>query len=121
MTIESGQWTGKGLLWAYNNRALAHQKLGNNALALADVDRTLELDPLKHTTLNIRGKLRARLGNLDGAARDWARSFELGGVQFVRAHQEWLRFHGHYTGSIDGVYGPAMRKAMYACSRDLDC
>ena len=119
--IDSGEWSGSALSWAYSNRALAYQHLGDNNRALAEIDQALELEPTAYQTLNIRGNLRARLGNTDGADRDWTRSFELGGADYVRTFQDWLKYHGYFSGPIDGVYGRAMRDAMFACSKDLDC
>lgn len=119
--IESGQWKESDLAWAYSNRGLAYQFLGDDAAALREIDKALELEPLSHRTLNIRGSLRARTGNMQGAERDWKKSFELGGSGFVQAHQDWMRSLGHYTGPSDGVYGPRMREAMHACAQDLAC
>ena len=119
--IATGGENDPGVSWAYSNRALAYQHLGENGTALRDIDRALELEPTAYQTLNIRGNLRARMGLNDGAERDWARSFELGGAEYVKTFQDWLQYHGHYSGAIDGVYGAAMRRAMFACSEDLDC
>ena len=119
--IATGGENDPGVSWAYSNRALAYQHLGENRTALRDIDKALELEPTAYQTLNIRGNLRARMGLREGAERDWARSFELGGAEYVKTFQDWLQYHGHYRGPLDGVYGTSMREAMFACSKDLDC
>ena len=89
--------------------------------ALRDIDKALELNPQHHTAINIRGFLRARRGESEGATRDWGRSFEIGGRDFILAWQEYLISFGYYAGANDGVYGSVMERAMFVCARDPDC
>lgn len=119
--IDSGHWTGARLAWAYTNRGLAYQFRGRNREALENIDQALALNPLDPQALNIRGFLRARLGDSAGATVDWERSFALGGPAFVRSHQDWMQARGHYAGAIDGVYRAAMRRALFACAEDPAC
>lgn len=119
--IHSGDWSGVDLAWAYNNRALAYQHLGDEAQALRDIDMALELNPNYHTAINIRGFLRARRGEYAGATRDWRRSFELGGPDFLDAWREYLQSFGYYVGSEGAPYGPAIEEALFACSGNPEC
>ncbi len=43
--IRSGQYSGKDLVWAYNNRGNAYANLGNPARAIKDYDQALRLNP----------------------------------------------------------------------------
>ena len=45
VVIRSGQWQGKDLAWAYNNRGIANAELGNPARAIEDYDQALRLNP----------------------------------------------------------------------------
>lgn len=112
---------GEDLAWAYNNRALAYQHLGDEVKALRDIDTVLELSPSHHTAISIRGFLRARRGEYAGAVRDWRRSFELGGSEYVNAWREYLESFGYYVGADGDVLSPAMEEAMFACSGNPEC
>lgn len=119
--IHSGDWAGEDLAWAYNNRALAYQHLGDEEQALRDIDMALELNPGHHTAISIRGFLRARRGEYAGAVRDWRRSFEIGGPEFIAAWREYLESFGYYVGADDGRYNAAMEEALFACSGNPEC
>jgi WD40 repeat protein/tetratricopeptide (TPR) repeat protein len=65
-----------GLL--YSLRAQACENLGEDAKALADLDRAVSLEPRCRTLWENRGWLRLRLGNLPGAITDFARVVAIG-------------------------------------------
>lgn len=119
--IRSGRWNGASPAWAFTNRAIAHRGLGETIPAMSDVEQVLTLGPAHHKTLNVRGLLKAQRGDTWGAERDWEASFRLGGPDFVRAHQDWLRSFGYYRGAIDGVYGPGTRDALIRCAANPAC
>src|SRR5262249_55942991 len=62
---------------AYVNRALALQGLKDDARAVEDLTKALELGTTQTRVYFIRSRLRARLGDRDGARRDRAKGLEL--------------------------------------------
>jgi len=74
---------------AYRNRGLAHLRLKQNAPALADLDRAIELDGTVAEAYQDRALARQRLKQYGGAVQDLTRALELGAaptqVYFLRA------------------------------------
>jgi tetratricopeptide (TPR) repeat protein len=89
--------------------------MGRNAEALADVDRSLSLDPGEPATIDTRAHVLAALGRPQEALAEFERAIELGGADLVRAYQDALAKHGYYRDAADGVYGPQVRVALVAC------
>ncbi len=57
---------------AYFNRAMVEMDQGRYALALADCDRAIELQPTKYVRAYVaRGQIYERLGNTDGARQNY--------------------------------------------------
>lgn len=69
--IESGQWEGAALAWAYGNRGNAWQALRDPTRAVADYSKALELDPDFPMTWHNRGLVFAALGDYARALADY--------------------------------------------------
>lgn len=69
--IESGQWQGAALAWAYGNRGNARAALRDPANAVADYSQALELDPGFAMTWHNRGLVFAALGEWQRAIADY--------------------------------------------------
>jgi len=96
-----------GLAWA---RLLA----GQNEPALADIDKSLALEPNDVYALDIRAHILAALGRTDAALGDFERAVALGGTDLAREYQKALVGHG-YEVAVDGTWGPASRAALKTC------
>jgi tetratricopeptide (TPR) repeat protein len=68
--IQSGQWTGADLAWAYGNRGNAYNDLGQYARAIKDYDQAIRLDPGDPRTYTYRGSAYDRLGQHARAIED---------------------------------------------------
>jgi lipoprotein NlpI len=69
--IESGQWSGHELIWAYVNRGLAHAAKGDPR-AIADFSEAIRIEPQHLRALFERGRFYAgALGDLDHAVQDF--------------------------------------------------
>src|SRR5262249_41070978 len=69
--IESGQWYGHGLIWAYVNRGLAHATK-RDLRAIADFDEAIKIEPQQTRALFERGRFYAAVvGDLDRAVQDF--------------------------------------------------
>jgi len=75
--IRSGQWQGKELAWAYNNRGLAYTYLGNPARAIEDYDQALRLDPGLAVAYLGRGVVYRNLGEHARAIEDYDEALRL--------------------------------------------
>lgn len=70
VVIESGQWSGHGLIWAYFNRGLGFAAK-RDPRAVADFDEVLKIEPQQVRALFERGRFYAAVvGDLDRAVRD---------------------------------------------------
>lgn len=69
--IESGNWYGHGLIWAYINRGLAHAAKGDPR-AIDDFGEAIKIEPQQLRALFERGRFYAGvLGDLDRAVQDF--------------------------------------------------
>lgn len=119
--IQSGNWSGKNLAWAYTSRGNAYRRRGEYKRSIQEFESALRLDPGFASAYHARGTVYERLGRFDAALSDWETAIDLEGAARVRRWQEWTRDRGHYRGAIDGIYGPGTRAALIACARDPDC
>lgn len=74
--IESGQWEGAELAWAYGNRGNAWAALRDPAKAVADYTQALDLDPGFAMTWHNRGLVFAALGDWRRAIDDYDQALE---------------------------------------------
>ena len=119
--IRSGQWQGKDLAWAYNNRGLGYDRRGEFAQAIEEYDQALRLDPGYDFAYQNRGVTYESLGQYERAAVDWERAIRIAGASRAIWWQEYMKGKGHYSGAIDGIFGPATRRALLACTVDPAC
>jgi tetratricopeptide (TPR) repeat protein len=110
-----------GDAYAYYNRGLGYDDLGEHRRAIEDYDQALRLDPGDADAYNSRGIAYKRLAEYERAVGDWEKALQLDGATRVKRWQKFLKGKDHYSGAIDGVYGPAMRRALLACARDPEC
>lgn len=106
---------------ALNNRAWAYFKWGRGAQGLADVERSLQLNPLSEHSWDTRAHIRQVIGNFAGAFTDYERSVDIGGARMIKLYQCGLAEHGLYKGKIDGIYSSEVREALRQCSGRRDC
>lgn len=109
--IESGQWQGTGLAWAFNNRGVAYNHLGSWAAAAADYNQAVALFPEFGEALNGRANARCRLGEYEASVADRLRALDLGAFSATAA-QVLLQEQGFYNGAIDGLFGTGSRAAL---------
>ncbi|MEC9265616.1 MAG: tetratricopeptide repeat protein [Pseudomonadota bacterium] len=81
------------------------------AAALNYVNQSMELDE-NADNVDTAAAAYVLLGDIDNAARFYARSMELGGDKRVLIYQEYLSERGFYDGALDGIDGPRTRKAI---------
>jgi len=68
--IESGQWYGHGLIWAYFNRGLGYAAM-RDARAIADFGEVIKIEPQQVRAFFERGRFyAAAVGDFDRAVRD---------------------------------------------------
>jgi tetratricopeptide (TPR) repeat protein len=106
---------------ALNGRAWTNFKWKNSAEGLADVEKSLLLQPGAAPTWDTRAHIRQVLGNFMGAFNDYETAVGLGGPEMVKIYQCGLRKRGLYKGPIDGIYSARARTAMKACSTSPTC
>ena len=75
--IDSGQWQGKELAAAYNNRGIAHGILGDSKRAVEDFGQALGLDPDNAHYFLQRGLAYRDLGKNRRALKDFSRTLRL--------------------------------------------
>ena len=109
-----------GYAKAYYNRGLAYDDLGEHRRAIEDYGQALRLDPGDADAYNNRGIVYKRLAEYERAVGDWEKAIQLDGAMRVKRWQKFLKGKDHYSGAIEGVYGPAMRRALMVCARDPD-
>ena len=109
--IDSGEWRGTDLAWAYNNRGVAENRLGSHTAAVTDYNQALALLPDLPEALNGRANARCQLGEVESSIDDRMRALELGAFLATEA-QEVLKAEGFYGGAIDGLFGPGSRAGL---------
>ena len=67
------------------------------------------------------GAAYSSLGEYERAVKDWEQAIRIDGVLATRWWQTKLKMKGHYSGTIDGIFGPGTRRGMVACARDPNC
>ena len=110
-----------GFAAAYHNRGIAYKKLGEYRRAIQDLDQALRLDPGDADAYYTRGFAYESLGDYERATSDWEQAFRIGGDSWAKFWQSYMKGRAHYSGAIDGVYGPATQRAFLACAADPAC
>ena len=77
VAIRSGEWQGKDLAWAYNNRGNANASLGEYGRAILDYGKALQLDPDDAFAYNNRGVAYGNLGEYRRAIEDYDQALRL--------------------------------------------
>lgn len=106
---------------ALNNRAWAWFKWGQGPKGLADVERSLVLNPLSEHTWDTRAHIRQVMGNFAGAFADYEQAVNLGGERMVKLYQCGLAAAGLYKGQMDGYYSEEVRTALRQCAYSKTC
>jgi tetratricopeptide (TPR) repeat protein len=119
--IRSGQYSDRSLAIAYKHRANAYAHLDQYRLAIQDYDQVLLIDPANDLVFNGRGDAYGSLGKYERAVKDWEQAIRIDGVLATRWWQTKLKMKGHYSGAIDGIFGPGTRRGLLACARDPNC
>lgn len=114
--INSGQWTGADLAWAYTNRGLAYYELKEFTRALADYSEALQLDPYYYDAHYARGAAYCDMGRWEQAVQWYTTAIE-GGSWKAREAQEYLKGEGHYYGPINGRFDSETEDALYNWAR----
>lgn len=77
----------------YNKRAIGYFKEGSYDLAIADLDKVLEILPTSVVTYKIRAEVKLKKGDTSGACSDWALALKLGDVACESLIQEHCEKH----------------------------
>jgi tetratricopeptide (TPR) repeat protein len=107
--IEADQETMENLAIALNNRSSAYTRKGQSELAIADLDRALQLNPNFALALNNRGNIYLKQGQNDRAMADFDQAIVLD-PQYAPAFNNrcWVR-------AISG----ALPEALADCNESL--
>ncbi len=114
--IDSGDWSGRDLAWAYNNRGVAQNLLGRYAAAEVDYTQAIELLPEFGEAYNGRANARCRLGEYEASVADRLQALELGAFTAESA-QVILKDQGFYGGAIDGQFGSGSKAGLLAWTK----
>jgi tetratricopeptide (TPR) repeat protein len=106
---------------ALNNRAWAYFRSGRATQGRADVEKSLQLNPMSEHTWDTRAHIRQVTGDLAGALADYERAVEIGGERMVKLYQCGLAEQGLYNGPRDGVYTGEVKTALETCVKDSKC
>ncbi len=106
---------------ALNNRAWAYYKWGQGATGIADVERSLRLNPMSEHTWDTRAHIRQSMGNHAGAFADYEQAVNLGGERMIKLYQCGLSANGLYKGRMDGYYSEEVRAALKTCANSKTC
>ena len=106
---------------ALNNRAWAYFKWGRGPKGLADVEKSLRINPLSEHTWDTRAHIRQVMGNHAGAFADYEQAVNLGGERMVKLYQCGLTAQGLYKGRMDGTYTDEVKTALRACANSKTC
>ncbi len=110
-----------GFAIAYSNRGNAYNHLGEYRRAIEDYDQALRLDPGDADYYQNQGAAYESLGDYERAVENWERAIQIGGALRAKWWQEYMTGKGHYSGAVDGIFGPATRRGLMACAIDPDC
>lgn len=102
------------LAWIYATAKDARWRNGEEALRHARKALALRRTP---TYLDTLGAAFLARGEPEKAANAYKDAMELGGPGRVRRYQDDLKKRGFYSGPSDGVYGPAVERAIRECVR----
>lgn len=89
------------------------RKLGRYPEALASATRAVALDPDNGGFLNGRATVHCAIGNVQNAYQDRLKALDLGRFT-ATGLQQALKTRGHYTGRIDGIFGPKSKAGLRA-------
>lgn len=106
---------------ALNNRAWALYKSGRSGEGLRDVERALQLSPGSPHALDTRAHIRQEQGEIRSALADYELAMRFGGERMIRLYQCGLQAHGLYSGNLDGLYSPALRRGLETCVSTRGC
>lgn len=106
---------------ALNNRAWAFYKWGKGHRGMADVERSLSLNPMSEHTWDTRAHIRQVLGNFAGAFADYQQAANLGGERMIKLYQCGLASHGLYKGRLDGYNSDELQSALKTCAHSKTC
>lgn len=106
---------------ALNNRAWAYFRWGRGAKGLADVEKSLRLNPMSEHTWDTRAHIRQVMGNHAGAFADYEQAANLGGERMIKLYQCGLSAQGLYKGRMDGYYSEEVRSALRTCANSRTC
>jgi tetratricopeptide (TPR) repeat protein len=106
---------------ALNNRAWAYFKMGKPLAGLPDAEKALGLDPGSAHAYDTRAHILQWMKRSDDALADYDRAMYFGGERMIRLYQCGLQNNGLYTGRIDGLPSPELRRAMSMCVTTTDC
>lgn len=106
---------------ALNNRAWAYFKWGQGPKGLADVEKSLKLNPMSEHTWDTRAHIRQSMGNHAGAFADYEQAANIGGERMVKLYQCGLSAQGLYKGRMDGYYTEEVRSALRTCANSRTC
>ncbi len=101
--IRSGEYSGKNLATAYNNRGNAYGNLGEYRRAIEDYDQALRIDPGNTLAYNNRGNAYDNLGEYRRAIEDLDQALRLDpGFAFAYNNRATARCHlGRVEASLD--------------------
>ena len=105
----------------YVVRGSIHRRLGKLDLAIEDLNRALEINPTSTKAITERVFVFALSGDTNAAFDELDRLANLDGGKALSILQAHWKSEGHYSGEIDGIIGPASRRALLACSKDPSC
>lgn len=106
---------------ALNNRAWAYFRSGRGSQGLADVEKSLQINPMSEHTWDTRAHIRQVMGDSAGAMADYEKAAEIGGERMVKLYQCGLAEQGLYTGPRHGVYTGEVKAALETCAKDRNC
>src|ERR1700733_6604387 len=75
--IESGRWSGKNIAWAWFNRGLVYESIGDHARAIDDFGHAIANDPGSWKAYSMRGLSRMRAGDNRSALADLSRALAM--------------------------------------------
>ena len=119
--IQSGEISGRHLAIAYNSRGTAYGNQGRYRRAIADYDEAIRINPGYAIAYQNRGVTYESLGDFERAASDWEQAIRVDGASRATWWQDYMKGKGLYAGAVDGIFGPATRRALLACAIDPAC